>query len=174
MILSQEIVKELLDYKSETGKLTWRLRGRHWFKTDRQFNTWNTRYAGKGAFESRNHDGYCRTTFLGRNIFAHVIIFIWMTGEVPDKIDHENHIRDDNRWSNLKPSSYLLNSKNVSLRKNSKTGYTGVTTHGYKYRARVICNGTEHYLGLFDTAEQAHYMCISKRKELGFHINHGR
>jgi len=48
--LDQATVKELLNYCPETGQFFWKHRARHWFKSDRSFNSWNARWAGRRAF----------------------------------------------------------------------------------------------------------------------------
>lgn len=61
MILTQKIVKELLDYDLKTGILSWKERNYKWFKGDkypleRNMNSWNKRFSGKikhlGYFEN--------------------------------------------------------------------------------------------------------------------------
>ena len=49
-MITQEIIRKLLDYDPETGKLTWRARDRKWFKSDRDCNAWNAKLSGKEAF----------------------------------------------------------------------------------------------------------------------------
>ena len=47
MKLTAEIARQLLDYDPETGELTWKPRGSHWFASESAFKSWNTKYAGK-------------------------------------------------------------------------------------------------------------------------------
>jgi len=40
--LAVDIIRELLNYNSETGVFTWKNRDRKWFKTDRSWKIWKT------------------------------------------------------------------------------------------------------------------------------------
>ena len=70
-------------------------------------------------------------------------------------IDHHNGDSLDNRKENLRPCSPKQNSQNQKLRKDSTTGYKGVTKHYNKFRAQIFVEGKKKYLGLFATAELA-------------------
>jgi hypothetical protein len=61
---------------------------------------------------------------------AHRLAWRLMTGEWPDdEIDHVNRVKNDNRWSNLRAADHSLNTRNVGVRKDSKSGVKGVNPH---------------------------------------------
>jgi hypothetical protein len=98
---------------------------------------------------------------------AHRLAWLFMTGEWPkNQIDHINRIKNDNRWANLRDVTNAANVQNVhGARSNSKSGFLGVTKHANKFRAAIGHKGKQEYLGLFDTADQAHAAyVIAKRR----------
>lgn len=66
------------------------------------------------------------------------------------KADHENHDTLDNRRSNLRPATYAQNAANRRLRRDSASGYKGVSRHGLRWRAKIQCEGKRIHLGMFD------------------------
>ena len=78
-MITQEIVKEFLDYDPDTGKLWWRNRARRWFSSDKQFKTWNSRYGGKEAFTALNSSDYYHGHILNKQYKAHRIIWLYIT-----------------------------------------------------------------------------------------------
>lgn len=174
-MLTYEVVREFLDYSEETGKLTWRERARNWFLSDGSWKSWNTIHAGKEAFTSISiQSGYRQGLILGKKYQAHRIIWLWMAGKWPEfEIDHENHVRSDNRWLNLRDTKE--NRKNHALYRNSSSGHLGVywNRHAQKWRAQIAVNGQKIHLGSFDKKEEA--VAVRKKAETkyGFHKNHG-
>ena len=82
-MLTQEIVKEFLDYNPETGKLIWKKRDRKWFSSNKSYNTWNSRYADKEGFTSLDNRGYNSGRIFDKTYRSHRVIWLWMTGEWP-------------------------------------------------------------------------------------------
>jgi hypothetical protein len=79
-----------------------------------------------------------------------------MTGAwPPNDVDHINGVRDDNRWTNLRLATRAENLRNMKAKTN-KTGLKGVYLNAGRYTARIRHNYTSHYLGRFDTPEEAH------------------
>lgn len=81
-------------------------------------------------------------------------------------VDHINRNGLDNRRENLRLADKSLNAHNTSSW--SKSGYKGVTkaTNGRQWKARIMKNGKNHYLGKFDTPEEAYAVYIKAAVEL--------
>jgi hypothetical protein len=173
-MLTQAILRELIDYDPETGVLTYRPRGREWFKSDRSCKVWNIRFAGKVAGGNCGY-GYLKVGLDGRLIRAHRLIWLWMTGEWPEnQIDHINHVRDDNRWANLRSVTQQENLKNRTVTRANTSGIPGVRRENKKWRAFIGVAGRLHYLGIFSEKDHAIAARHAAETKYGFHPNHGR
>jgi hypothetical protein len=161
--LTAEIVRELLHYDPLTGLFVWKQRDRKWFTTDLQQKLWNARRAGKQAFASTNCRGYCPGSILGVPIYAHRVAFLYMTGRWPDpEADHENCIRNDNRWLNLREATSAQNKGNQKPASRNTSGLKGVGWHKArrKWRAVIIIGSKHVHLGLFDSAAEAFWTYV--------------
>lgn len=152
--LTNERLKELLHYNPATG-LFIRLTCNNQHKKGDQAG-YITPY------------GYIRIGVDGHAYMGHRLAHLYMTGSWPkNRIDHENKIRSDNRWDNLRDASDAQNSANCKVRRTNFLGVKGVRLHECgKYTARIRGNGKSHYLGLFGTIELAVEAYTSKAKEL--------
>lgn len=180
-ILNQDYLRSILDYDPESGCLTWKKRYPHQFEDKKRSAEsscvlWNARYAGKSALSLKGTHGYKIGKIHGVNFQLHRVAWVWMTGEVPNQIDHINGIRSDNRWSNLRDVSLSENNKNRRIQKNNTSGVHGVSFYQKtgKWVSRIKINRERIHLGYFDSFEEA----CQKRKEAetfyGFHQNHGK
>jgi len=141
--ISQEKLKELLNYDMSTGQFYWlETRGR--FKKDT--------IAGY-----IDNTGYIKIEIDGKKYRAHRLAWVYVHGSIPDGmiVDHIDGIKTDNRIFQLRLANFSQNNSNCGLRKNNKTGVKGVHFCRGKYRARIKLNGKYNHLGYFDTLEQA-------------------
>jgi len=106
---------------------------------------------------------------------AHRLAFLYMEGQFPrDQVDHINHERNDNRWSNIRHSNYAENMLNKSKYKNSKT--VGVHWHSKhrKWYSDLSSNKKRMFLGLFIERWDAICARMSANNKYKVHPNHGR
>jgi len=174
--LTAEIVRELLHYDPDTGVLTWRYRYRKWFKRDQDFLTWNKRWAYKKIAENKKLQyGYKVTKIFSEGYFVHRIIWLYMTGNWPNQIDHKNHDRSDNKWFNLRDVNHKENHRNRTLQNNNTSGHSGVTWYpNYnKWLSRIKYNNKVIYLGYFNNKSNAIKARKAAEIKYGFHKNHG-
>ena len=173
--VTQELVRELLDYDPATGALTWRRRRRHWFTSRGTWKSWNARCAGKPAFTYVVRVGRLSGAIFHQFYLAHRVIWLWMTGEWPSEIDHKNRNAADNRWRNLREVPHQINLQNTSLSQINKTGRIGVcrTKHG-SFRAQINVDGENIYLGCHKTLEAAAMARRVAEQHYGFSAGHGR
>lgn len=110
-------------------------------------------------------DGYLRAQHQGQEYAVHRLAFRLMTGRLPARfIDHRNGDIRDNRWVNLREATPR---QNVINRRVIRTGLKGVTIHrSGKFMAQCKLRGQNHYLGLFDTEQEAHQAYMAKATEL--------
>ena len=175
-MLTQQYLKECLDYNPETGVFTWKERPLHHFKRESNGKGWNTRYAGNQA-GCTDGKGYLTIAVDGKLHRAHRLAFLFMEGRMPDgEVDHLNHVRDDNRWVNLRETTASGNRVNQRLSSVSTCGHTGVyfSRARRKWIAQIKRFGQVRYLGCFDEIEDAVAARKQAELELGFHPNHGQ
>lgn len=83
----------LLQYDPETGSLRWVSSG--------------------SAAGCLRPDGYLVVRVDGSLFMAHRLIWLMVTGQAPPTcVDHLNHVKSDNRWSNLRASDKVHNGQN--------------------------------------------------------------
>lgn len=178
---SPTLLRQLLDYNPETGKLVWRERLPVHF-TDGAYSavrcckSWNRVNAGNQAFTHIMGIGYAQGSVNGRLLLAHRVIWAIVTGEWPQgDIDHINGNRSDNRWANLREVSHAINLRNASGKSNNTSGATGVSYRADrgKWRARVMVDGRERSLGSFDSLDAAVAARAAAMGSDGFTKRHG-
>lgn len=175
------LLRSLLDYDPETGGLSWRARPAHMFAeaprgAERAAASWNARYAGKPALAGVGRQGYARGAIFDRIYLAHRVAWAIYHGSWPDgEIDHINHVRTDNRISNLRLVSRDENCRNASRASNNSSGTTGVSWHkrAGKWLAVIVHDGEQRHLGVFTEFEDAVAARKQAERDLGFHLNHG-
>lgn len=172
----QILLRTLLKYQPENGRVTWRNRPRDMFSEDKYWRSWNDRCADTECFATVNNQGYFVGGFLGVNYLTHRIIWRHVTGEDPEQIDHINGNRLDNRWSNLRAATPALNAKNQRKRSTNSSGVTGVSWHKHagKWFAEIMVDRKKHSLGYFDELSDATEARKNAEIEYGFHQHHGR
>ncbi|WP_028711063.1 HNH endonuclease signature motif containing protein [Paracoccus pantotrophus] len=176
----QGVLRQLLTYDCDTGKLFWNERGPEWFGSSKRFNAetqarqWNTRYAGKEAFTSVGADGYLKGTISGVYYLAHRVIWKMETGDDPDEIDHISGVKTENRFANLRDVSRGENAKNLAVRSDNRFGISGVYRRGKTWWAHIRHDGAMRHLGTFKTKEEAIAARKAAEVAFGFHPNHGR
>lgn len=126
--------------------------------------------------------GYIIIGVKSYDIFRSHLVCLWLIGRFPkckEQIDHINGNRQDDRPSNLRLVSHMINGRNVKKRSDNTSGYTGVIyiTKLNRYLARTIVKQKTIRHGLFATAEEAfaaREAYIEAHPELGFTDRHGR
>ena len=142
-----ERVTALLHYEPETGVFRWR-------ETVAGRNTVAGAVAGcigKNGYRSIGIDG-------GKHR-ANRLAWLWMTGAWPERlVDHENGVKADDRWKNLRHATKAQNNANSRTKSNNRSGFKGVVFRCSmgKWTAQITVGRSHRHLGTFDTPEAAH------------------
>lgn len=156
-------LREALNYNPQTGVFTWlKLKAHNKTKNGDVAGT----YCGRYLRIKINYEAH----------YAHCLAWLYMTDVWPkDQIDHINHIRDDNRFVNLREATSQENNRNASLRKDNTSGVTGVKWYKRygKWNAQIRINGKDKNLGYFDDKFEAICIRLSANNKHGYHPNHG-
>lgn len=183
---SPDVLRQLLDYDPETGRLHWKARSiehvRAGCTTPAKHRSitanWNKRYAGKEALTCvQSSSGYRTGAVQCVPCVAHRVAYAIYHGEhAPEEIDHINGNKGDNRIVNLRAVNHAENAKNVSLYSSNKSGVPGVRwEQSHKaWAAKINFGGKQRRIGRFKNKEDA--IAARKRAEVehGYHPNHGR
>lgn len=152
-MLTQRRLKQLLHYDPLTGE--W-----HWL-----VNRQRVRAGARAGIITEQ--GRRRIRVDGKHYYSARLAVLYMTGKWPDyEVDHENRIRNDDRWSNLRPATTSFNNANKPVYSNNTNGLKGVTPNHDRFMARIMKDGRSIYLGTFATAEAAAAAYAQKAKEL--------
>lgn len=141
-MLTQERLKELLDYNPKTGKFTWIVSRR-------------CVQAGDNA-GSRRKDGYLAICIDGKKYLGHVLAWLYINGEYVTMLDHRDTNRSNDRISNLRPCTKSQNMQNRKRQANNSLGYKNIYLKRDKFRTKpfkVEVNGIG--MGYFSTLEKA-------------------
>lgn len=166
-MLTQEYLKSVLDYNPSTGEFTRK-------PNSNKAKNWNSRHAGK-VCGTKSKLGYIYIQIDKKRHLAHRLAYLYMTGLLPKEVDHKNHIRDDNRWSNLRASNGYINSRNQKLRNTNTSGHNGVywSKEKNKWYVRIGYKGKNLHGGYFSDKEDAIKARKDLDKKLGYFENHG-
>ena len=99
----------------------------------------------------------------------HRLLGITFLGLEPgQEIDHISRNREDNRLSNLRVCTRAQNTRNVPSRRGSSSKYRGVhfNKRARKWRAVVVKDGKQHFLGYFTEELAALVAYDTKAREL--------
>jgi hypothetical protein len=155
---SPEILRKFLRYEPETGKLFWLPRDITFFKHEKYWKLFNTRYANKEAFASNKLSGYKSGEICKKTYLAHRIIWVMQTGQQPKNfIDHIDRNKANNRWENLREANKTQNNANRVSKPNSSSKYLGVCWNKplKKWRAEIVNSNNKNHLGYFYCEQMA-------------------
>lgn len=163
--ISQEKLRELLDYDSCTGIFTWRL-------------NLGARAVFGGIPGTVDRGGYLKITVNRQAFMAHRLAWIYVYGGdiSTSEIDHINGDRLDNRIENLRLANRNENSWNQKIKASNTSGVKGVSWDkpAKKWRAQCMLNGVKYFLGRFNSISDAEMAVISFREKFhGEFINNG-
>ncbi len=153
-MLTQEHLKEILNYDPISGKFVW----------------YKWRLTSKGSMKLAGcvENGYLRIKIDGKKYLAHRLAWLYMTGKFPVyEIDHIDRSKMNNQFSNLRDVSHAHNIQNVlSPQSNNKVGLLGVHKVRDKYRSSIRVDGVLIHLGYFDNKYEAHLRYLHEKKRL--------
>jgi hypothetical protein len=152
--LTQERLKEVLNYCPESGVFVWI------GKTAGQRKFGNV--AGTTSVS-----GYRDIKVDGTLFRAHRLAWLYVYGEFPpDQIDHINREKADNRLVNLRAVTQSENQHNSNLKITNKSGFKGVCYHknNKKWCAQIRLNSVSKNLGYFASPEAAGAAYLAAQK----------
>ena len=159
--LTQERLKEVLSYDAESGVFTWAI---------------NRTRASKGRVAGGiDGHGYWIICIDGVRHSSHRLVWLYLYGFYPDEVDHQNHVRSDNRIVNLRATDRSGNGRNISKPVDNKSGVVGVSWTkrlGKRYDKWEV-RACGKFLGYFDDFFEAVCKRKSAELKLNFHPNHG-
>ena len=162
--LTQDILKEYLDYNPINGHLTWIKRPSKKIHKNR-----------RAGFLRKS--GYRGINLFGTSYTEHHIIWFYNYGYWAEEIDHINHIKDDNSLSNLRAVTHAENSRNMKKLKDTITGEQGIYYDLKKDRYTATIRKKGKVVFSMSCGPEDVDQLIKTRKakllELGFHENHG-
>lgn len=130
--MTQEYLKTLMTYDPLTGEFTRKI---NWGGSGKPGSI-----VGK---KTTNVNTYKRVAIKGKTYYLHRLAFLYMTGSIPEEVDHKDRDRSNNKWSNLVASTAKDNAKNKSQLSSNTSGYTGVVwvPENTRWKAQITVNG---------------------------------
>lgn len=139
--LTAEYVRSILRYDPATGQLFRILK-----RSEKEIKT-------------KRPDGRRVVRINGFTYKSARIIWLIMVGEWPAlDVDHKDIDPSNDRWDNLRLADQNQNMQNRKKHRDNHSGFKGVSFNRalQKWHAQIGYDGTQHHLGYFVTAEEAH------------------
>ena len=158
--LTQERLKEVLNYNSKTGIFTWKINGNKGIKV-----------GDVGGVVCKSGYRYIYVDKVG--YLAHRLVFLYVDGYFPENyIDHINRNRDDNRVSNLREVNRSCNARNYGNRKDNFLGVRGVNfwKSRNKWIVQIRINNKLHYLGMYKDFIEAVYVRLAVEQCINWNV----
>jgi hypothetical protein len=155
--ITQNRLKELLNYNPENGKFVWRF-GRSGVQAGRIAGT-------------INGNGYRVIRVDGTLYQAHRLAVLYMEGYFPElTVDHELRDKLDNRYDGLREASQQCQMRNRGMFKNNTSGIRGINWYKRKrkWEASIGLNSKLKHLGYFDNLLDASYTRYAAEQCLGY------
>ncbi len=146
---SPEVLRQLLRYEPETGKLFWLHRPSGMFQSAGRARAWNVRYAGMPAFTAKDAHGYFVGNLKGVCAKAHRVIWALVSESWPTAdVDHINGDRSDNRLINLRAATRGENLGNTrqTVRQHH---WRGIKPADGRWVARISSGNKQVHIGMF-------------------------
>lgn len=155
-MITQERLKEVLNYNPDTGLFTRLVR---------------TAYCTKVGDIAGTLDGngYIAIRIDYKQYPAHRLAFLYMTGKWPENdTDHADGVRSNNKWTNLRDATRSQNCENQKKAhiNNKSSGLLGAYPNGKGFYAMIQIKGKRKYIGTFETKELAHEAYLNAKREL--------
>jgi len=140
--ITQEYLKEIFDYKD--GNLI------------RKVKTCTNVIVGDIVGTVHNN-GYLRVQISRKLYYVHRLIFMMHYGYFPKEIDHIDGNPQNNKIENLREATHSQNNKNLAIKKNNTSGFSGVCfcKTRKKWSAQIVIDGKRKTLGRFENKEEA-------------------
>jgi hypothetical protein len=152
--MNQQTLKEILDYNPETGVFIWRVN-----RCNNKIKTGDPAGSVISSGDVKHEYFIVRIGIDGVQYNAHRLAFLYMTGEIPEFVDHKDLNSLNNKWDNLRASTISQNNRNKKAKKGSKSGFKGVSflKNNLKtpWKANIYIDGKSVYLGQFSVVEDA-------------------
>lgn len=115
---------------------------------------------------SQNPQGRIEFSVDAKKYLAHRLAWLYMTGEWPDhEIDHIDGDPTNNRFTNLRDVPHWVNTQNLRAAKShNKVGILGVRKRYNRWRAAIVVDGKEIFIGSFATPEEAQAAYIEAKR----------
>ena len=157
-MMTQDQLKQVLDYNPETGVFTWIKSTSNMVKVGRIAGSYT-----KGANRI-----YIKV--FGKRYMAHRLAWFYVHGAFPRmQIDHIDGNSSNNALSNLREATNSQNGQNKrKARKDCISGLAGAhyNKRRNKYLARIKINKEVIYLGSYATMQEAHNVYITAKRKL--------
>lgn len=140
-LLTQERLKQLLDYDAETGKMHWKTGARA-----------GAEAGGIGAL------GYRVIRVLDKVFKAHRLAWLYVYGVWPGPvIDHIDRDKLNNRISNLRDTTVSENTLNGGMSPRNSSGWSNVSFENgpQLFAVNFRFRGEKHHIGRFKTIDEA-------------------
>lgn len=152
--LTRQRLLEVLDYDQCTGIFKWK-------------SCFHKSFIGAVSGCKRG-DGYIVITIDGEKHLAHRLAWLFVHGHFPHPdIDHIDNDKSNNRINNLREATKKINAQNrVRAVCGNKSGFLGVSPMDGKWRATIMIDGKQFFIGRFRDPAEAHAAYVRVKREM--------